>query len=122
MGTVFKVRILRFDPKRQDRPFYRSYEVQADEKPTVLELLKEIYRKHDGGISFRWSCGTGKCGACAIQLNGRRTLACQHVAVEQELTIEPVKDCSVIRDLTTALDQTTRRSRVHGEPRQGGDR
>jgi succinate dehydrogenase/fumarate reductase iron-sulfur protein len=104
MGTVFKVRVRRYDPGKQKQPRYHTYEVEAEEKPTVLELLKKIYKEHDGEISFRWSCGTGKCGACAIQLNGRRTLACQHVAGELELTIEPVRDYSVIRDLTTAID------------------
>lgn len=108
MREIFKVRILRYDPATNERPRYQTHEVEADEKPTVLELLKEIYRKHDGEISFRWSCGTGKCGACSIQVNCRRTLACQHVSGDQELTIEPVRDYPVIRDLTTALDQNTR--------------
>jgi len=122
MGTVFKIRIRRYDPGTQKQPRYHTYEIEADDKPTVLELLKEIYRKHDGEISYRWSCGTGKCGACAVQVNGRGTLACQHIVEEKELTIEPVGGFPVIRDLTVALDQPARGSRARGENRQGGDR
>jgi succinate dehydrogenase/fumarate reductase iron-sulfur protein len=106
MGRIYRVRIHRCDPAGPDQSFYRTYEVEAPEKVTVLELLEEIYRKHDGEISFRRSCGTGKCGACVVEVNGRRALACQKPAGERELTVEPVGDCSVIRDLTTAVEQT----------------
>jgi succinate dehydrogenase/fumarate reductase iron-sulfur protein len=122
MGTVFRIRVRRYDPGTQKQPRYRSYDVEAEQRPTVLELLKEIYRRHDGGLSFRWSCGTGKCGACAVQVNGRRTLACQEIAGEKELTIEPARGFLVIRDLTVALDKTVGASRADGDNGRGGER
>ena len=124
MGRVFKVRIRRSDPGKQSSPRFHTYEVQADDRITVLELLKEIYKKHDGEISFRWSCGTGKCGACAVQVNGRRVLACKYVADAPELTltIEPVRGHPVIRDLTVALEEHTGGSRIEEKSRQGGER
>ena len=121
MGRAFKVRIRRTDPGKQNNPRYHTYEVEADERTTVLELLKEIYKRHDGEISFRWSCGTGKCGACAVQVNGRRTLACRHVAERPELTIEPVRDHPLIRDLTVALEERSGGSTAGEKNRQGGE-
>ena len=122
MSMVFKVRIRRSDPGKPNSPRYHTYEVQADDRTTVLELLEEIYKRHDGEISYRWSCGTGKCGACAVQVNGRRALACRHVAEAPELTIEPVRGHPVIRDLTVALDEYTGESGTEEEFRQGGER
>lgn len=105
MNRVYQVRIRRYDPTTQKGPRYQSYTIEGEERKTLLEMLKEVYSKYDGEISFRWSCGMGKCGICAVQANGRRTLACQHVVEEREVTIEPVRDRPVIRDLTTALEQ-----------------
>jgi succinate dehydrogenase/fumarate reductase iron-sulfur protein len=122
MAAVFKVRIRRSDPGRRSNPTYHTYEVEADDRATVLELLKEIYKSHDGEVSFRWSCGTGKCGACVVRVNGRRTLACRHIAEAPELTIEPVRDHPLIRDLTVALEESTGESRVKEESRQGGEK
>ena len=106
MSRTFELRILRFDPGRPQKPRYRSYAVQAEQRSTVLQLLEKVRSEHDGELSFRCSCGTGKCGCCAVRVNGRRVLACLHMAHGPTLTVEPVSGFTVIKDLMVALDET----------------
>ncbi len=98
-GKYFTVRLFRFDPTADVEPEYRQFSLQQGPRITVLELLKEIYRNHDPELSFRWSCGLGKCGACAVRVNGLPVLACQTIVDNEDLTIEPIAGLPVIKDL-----------------------
>jgi len=49
-------------------------------------------------LAYRWICGSKMCGTCAVRMNGREVLACWE-AVEPEMTIEPLRNLPVIRDL-----------------------
>ncbi len=49
-------------------------------------------------LAYRWFCGSKMCGTCAVRMNGREVLACWE-AVEPEMTIEPLRNLPVIRDL-----------------------
>ena len=96
-----KVRVFRYDPQRDGEPTYQSYEVPYVEGMTVLDLLRWIYENQDGSLCFRFSCGIGKCGSCAVSVNGRSVLSCREVlrGDERELLIEPLPNFPVIKDL-----------------------
>ena len=49
-------------------------------------------------LAYRWFCGSKMCGTCAVRMNGREVLACWE-AVEPDMTIEPLRNLPVIRDL-----------------------
>jgi fumarate reductase (CoM/CoB) subunit B len=95
----FTVRVYRFDPAVDAEGEYKRFRLDRGPRITVLELLKEIYRNHDPDLSFRWSCGLGKCGACAVRVNGRPVLACQTIVDNEDLTIEPLAGLPVVKDL-----------------------
>ena len=64
----------------------------------VLDALNAIALNDAPDLAFRWFCGSKMCGTCAVRMNGREVLACWE-AVEPEMTIEPLRNLPVIRDL-----------------------
>ena len=44
--------------------------------PMVLDGLIHIKNNLDKGLGFRRSCREGICGSCAMNINGKNTLAC----------------------------------------------
>ena len=64
----------------------------------VLDALNWIAENEATDLAYRWFCGSKMCGTCAVRMNGREVLACWE-AVEPEMTIEPLRNLSVIRDL-----------------------
>ena len=105
MKVTFKV--YRFNPEKDEKPHYETYELEMKEDKVVLDALNEIKWEIDGSLSYRRSCRHGICGSCAVKLNGKNVLACKtpiKEAVEQfgdVLVIEPLtkKKEKVIKDL-----------------------
>ena len=65
----------------------------------VLDALNWIAENDAHATSrYRWFCGSKMCGTCAVRMNGREVLACWE-AVEPDMTIEPLRNLPVIRDL-----------------------
>jgi succinate dehydrogenase/fumarate reductase iron-sulfur protein len=64
----------------------------------VLDALNWIAENAAADIGYRWFCGSKMCGTCAVRMNGREVLACWE-AVEPDMTIEPLRNLPVIRDL-----------------------
>ena len=64
----------------------------------VLDALNWIAENQAADLAYRWFCGSKMCGTCAVRMNGREVLACWE-AVEPEMTIEPLRNLPVIRDL-----------------------
>jgi succinate dehydrogenase/fumarate reductase iron-sulfur protein len=64
----------------------------------VLDALNWIAENGAPDLAYRWFCGSKMCGTCAVRMNGREVLACWE-AVEPDMTIEPLRNLPVIRDL-----------------------
>ena len=64
----------------------------------VLDALNWIAENDATDLAYRWFCGSKMCGTCAVRMNGREVLACWE-AVEPEMTIEPLRNLPVVRDL-----------------------
>jgi succinate dehydrogenase / fumarate reductase iron-sulfur subunit len=79
-------------------------EVTSEE--VVLDILDRIKWDIDGSFSYRRSCRHGICGACAITVNGKATLACKvnlHELTEtfgDELIIEPQSTKRAVKDMS----------------------
>lgn len=99
MAKTFKVDIDRYDADRTPASYVRTYEVTYHPSQTVLEVLAEIQSYQDDSLSFRSSCEAGKCGSCAIELNGRPALACRTMVDGSDLHIGPLPNFPVIKDL-----------------------
>ena len=126
-ATSFGFKIYRFDPERDDEPTYRTYVLGVPEGTTVLEALLRIQAEQDGSLAFRYACRGAVCGSCAMMINGREALACrtqvhglldrpqtvykgaqreenEQLAEEDIITVEPLRNLRVIRDLVVDME------------------
>jgi succinate dehydrogenase / fumarate reductase iron-sulfur subunit len=112
---MITVRIKRFNPDVDKRPYYQSYEIELTGEKTVLDALEEIKATQDGSLTFRRSCRHAICGSCAMMVNRRNTLVCTKplAAVVSQgglfskadtVLIEPLPYLPVIKDLV--VDRT----------------
>jgi len=102
-----KVRIQRYDPDRDQKPYMKDYEVAPE--PTDKMLLDVLVRikAMDDGFSFRRSCREGVCGSDAININGKNGLACitKIVDLKGPVVLRPLPGFPVIRDLIVDMTQ-----------------
>lgn len=96
--------------KRRDHrgSYWQIYEAPRLGKGfTVLDLLIYIKERIDPSLGVPYSCRMGLCGACSMKINGRPRLACQtpidEALVNGEMTIEPIDERRVIKDLIVSL-------------------
>ncbi len=102
METI-NARIFRYDPNVDDAPRYDSFEVPWTPHMRISEVLDYVYETLGKDIARRWLCSAKKCGACTLMVNGAPKLACWEPA-EAEMTIEPLANYPVIRDLVIDRD------------------
>jgi len=98
-------KVFRFNADEDYLPYYENYTMDITSEEVVLDVLNRIKWDHDGSFSYRRSCRHGICGACAIKVNGRSTLACKEsmsTMVEyfgNEITLEPLSTKRAIKDM-----------------------
>src|SRR5215469_13960440 len=72
-----KLKIYRYDPETGENPRWDTYELDLDScGPMVLDAIIAIKNNMDPTLTFRRSCREGVCGSCAMNIDGRNTLAC----------------------------------------------
>ena len=98
-----RVRIFRFDPTVDSAPRYEAYEVPYQPRMRIMDALDYVHENLAVDFGYRWLCGSKKCGSCAMNVNGTPKLVCWEPA-EAEMTIEPLANLPVIRDLVTSRD------------------
>jgi succinate dehydrogenase / fumarate reductase iron-sulfur subunit len=100
------LRILRYDPERDEAPHWETYAVEAGPMDRVLSLLHAVKDTVDGTLTFRRSCAHGICGSDAMLINGRNRLACR-IRVEQlgrRISVAPLGGMPVVKDLVVDMD------------------
>jgi succinate dehydrogenase / fumarate reductase iron-sulfur subunit len=101
-----KLRILRYDPQRDDKPHWEAYLVEAGPMDRVLDLLHTVKWETDGTLTFRRSCAHGVCGSDAMLINGRNRLACK-IRVDQlgsKISVAPLPGLPVVKDLVVDME------------------
>src|SRR5260221_850889 len=100
------MRIKRYDPEKDSKPYWASYSVEADPNDRLLDALNTIKWTQDGSLTYRRSCAHGVCGSDAMRINGRNRLACKVLmrGVGEKVTIEPMLGFPVIKDLVVDMD------------------
>lgn len=93
-GTVF---VDRYSPERQELVTH-TYSIPIGRDETVLQALLHIYENCDPTLAFRYGCRSSKCGECAVDVDGRPSLACL-THVRDGMRISPLKNLPAIRDL-----------------------
>jgi len=102
---LLKLKIFRYDPETDEKPYYQNYEMEADPMDRLLDCLNRIRWEQDPTLSFRMSCGHGVCGSDGMRINGVCGLACQMLIrnFKEEVLIEPLPVFNVVRDLVVDL-------------------
>ena len=100
-----KFKVFRFNAEEDYLPYYDDYEMEVTSEEVVLDILNRIKWDHDGSFSYRRSCRHGICGACAIKVNGKSTLACKESMNDMidlfgdELVLEPLSKKRAVKDM-----------------------
>lgn len=105
-GNVKRLEIYRFDPDSGENPRMDVYEIDLDTcGAMVLDAIIKIKNEIDSTLTFRRSCREGVCGSCAMNINGKNTLACTKAIEDLEGTIRiyPLPHMEVIKDLVPDL-------------------
>lgn len=97
---------------REAQSYIQSFEYEyTDPGATVATALRELNKREsladingEPALEIKWECSClqKKCGACAMLINGRPTLACDAKLSENGdvINIAPLKKFPVIADLT----------------------
>ena len=101
-------RIIEVDIWRgESQGHYQSFEVPERKNQTVLDVVTYIQRHLDAALAYRFACRVGVCGSCAMTVNGAPRWTCRthvsRVIKGGRLTIAPLKNLPVIRDLVTDM-------------------
>ena len=85
----------------------QTFEVPRYPSQTVLDVVTHIQRKLDPTLAYRYACRVGMCGSCAMTVNGAPRWTCRthvdKVVRENKLTIGPLRNFPVIRDLVADM-------------------
>ena len=108
MAEKIIARVFRYNPSVDKEPRYERYEIPWREWITVLEVLRYIHENIEP-ISFDWGCRIARCGACGVQVNQQPILACVTFVQPGEITIEPLKNLPVVKDLIVDRSEVKRK-------------
>ncbi len=88
---------------------FSTYSVPWRENQTVLDVVTEIQRHHEPALAYRFACRVGVCGSCAMTVNGVPRWTCRthvrRVAGDGHITIEPLRNMPVIKDLACDMSE-----------------
>ncbi len=102
-----EIKILRYDPKTDKKPYWKKYDLEIDSEATILDVLNEIHWNIDGTLAYRRSCRSAICGSCAMKVNGKNVLACETPIhrFKRKIKIEPLPGFSILKDLVVDMDR-----------------
>jgi succinate dehydrogenase / fumarate reductase iron-sulfur subunit len=120
----YTLKIRRFDPQSGEAAYWDQHKVEMREHNSVLDAILKVKADTDGSIGIRCSCQQGICGSCGVRMNGKPGLACNtHLdeaaqrgagtgwnppdegqGQEAVVTVEPMGNMPVIRDLIVDMD------------------
>jgi len=103
-----KAKIFRFNPRVDKEPYYQNYEFRFEKGMTALDVLNQIYEEQDASLGYSYCCRNGHCGMCGAVINKKPVLLCKQAA-SIEMTIEPIKNISIIKDLIIDREEYERK-------------
>lgn len=105
-NNVKTLKIYRWNPETPTvKPKLQKYQVDLDNcGPMVLDALIKIKDEQDPTLTFRRSCREGICGSCAMNIDGRNTLACLcKLEDTKSMKIYPLPHMYIVKDLVPDL-------------------
>ncbi len=119
----YTLKIRRFDPQSGQAAYWDEHTVDMPETQSVLDAILKVRDETDASIGIRCSCQQAICGSCGVRMNGKPGLACNtHLEEAAQrgngtgwnppeegqrkpvITVEPMGNMPVIRDLIVDMD------------------
>jgi succinate dehydrogenase / fumarate reductase, iron-sulfur subunit len=107
----YQLKIRRFDPESGEAAYWADYTADLPPERSVLDGILQVKDRVDASIGIRCSCRAAICGSCGVRINGRSRLACNTRlsdalagARDREITVEPMGNMPVIRDLIVDME------------------
>jgi succinate dehydrogenase/fumarate reductase-like Fe-S protein len=83
---------------------YEAFEVPFEPGQTVLDGLRWIRSHADPSLAVRYSCiNANACKECMMRVDGETVYACTARLAEREMTLEPLPNKALIKDLVTEI-------------------
>jgi succinate dehydrogenase / fumarate reductase iron-sulfur subunit len=100
------LKIQRFDPEGDAKPYWKEYEVDVEPTDRLLDALHQVKWHQDGTLAFRRSCAHGVCGSDALTINSVNRLACKVLMQDlgSRVTVEPLRGFPIVKDLVVDMD------------------
>lgn len=85
-------------------PHHDSFEVPFEDGASVLDALVWIRSHRDASLAFRYSCiNANACKECMVLVDGKVNYACTARLNPGTVTVEPLANKRLIRDLVTDI-------------------
>jgi succinate dehydrogenase/fumarate reductase-like Fe-S protein len=83
---------------------WERYQVPFEPGQSVLDGLRWIRANRDPSLAIRFSCiNANACKECMIELDGKTVYACTARLAPREMTLAPLPNKRVVRDLVTEI-------------------
>ncbi len=83
---------------------FETYEVLFEPGQSVLDGLRWIRAHRDPTLAIRFSCiNANACKECMVEIDGTTRYACTARLEPREMTIEPLSNKALVRDLVTEI-------------------
>jgi succinate dehydrogenase/fumarate reductase-like Fe-S protein len=102
VSDIARLKIRRGSSRDQER--WQTYEVPFEPGQSVLDGLRWLRINKDATLAMRFSCiNANACKECMIQLDGETVYACTARLEPREMTLAPLPNKKLIRDLVTEI-------------------
>jgi succinate dehydrogenase/fumarate reductase-like Fe-S protein len=102
MTSVAKLKVRRGADAQGAR--WETYEVPFEPGQSVLDGLRYIRAHCDPSLAIRFSCiNANACKECMIELDGETVYACTARLEPREMTLAPLSNKKLVRDLVTEI-------------------
>ena len=104
------LKVRRYDPERDGGVRFQQYSLEMAQNSTVLDALIQVREYEDATLALRCSCRSAICGSCAMRIDHQARLACKTKVIDlvknegQEITVEPMGNMPVLKDLVTDME------------------
>jgi succinate dehydrogenase/fumarate reductase-like Fe-S protein len=83
---------------------WESYDVPFEPGQSVLDGIRWIRTNRDPSLAIRYSCiNANACKECMVSLDGETVYACTARLEDREMTLAPLPNKKLVRDLVTEI-------------------
>jgi succinate dehydrogenase/fumarate reductase-like Fe-S protein len=108
MSDVATLKIRRGAPG--EPPRYETHDVPFEPGQSVLDGLRWVRVHRDPTLAIRYSCiNANACKECMMQVDGKTVYACTARLAPREMTVDPLPNKALVRDLVTEIAPTDER-------------